>query len=114
MRITAIASATREKQFAAHLINEDTEIICLDEWTSDSLNAEDAKKVLQGGLQILRQKNREACRLYYESGILITTDELPDFGQGPDGLAIRERLAVFEMKLLEKVRRFVTAWLRIA
>ena len=44
MRINAIASATRERQFAAHLINEDTEIIFLDEWTSDSLNAEDAKK----------------------------------------------------------------------
>ena len=45
MRINAIASATREKQFAAHLINEETKIIFLDEWTSDSLNAEDAKKV---------------------------------------------------------------------
>ena len=112
MRINAIASATREKQFAAHLINEDTEIIFLDEWTSRSLNAEDSKKVLQGGLQILPQKNLEACRLYYKSGILITTNELPDFGQGPDGRAISERLAVFEMKPLKKVRRFVTAWLR--
>ena len=73
---------------------------------------DDAKKVLQGGLEILPQKNREACRLYYKSGILITTTELPDFGQGPDGRAIRERLAVFEMKPLKKVRRFVTAWLR--
>ena len=103
MRINAIASVSREKQFAAHLINEDIEIIFLDEWTSDSLNAEDPKKVLQGGLQILPQKNREACRLYYKSGILITSNELPDFGQGPDGRAISERLAVFEMKPLKKV-----------
>ena len=56
MRINAVASATREKQFAGHLINEDPEIIFLDEWTSDSSNVEDAKKVLQGGLQILPRK----------------------------------------------------------
>ena len=84
----------------------------MDEWTSDSLNAEDAKKVLQGGLQIFPQNNREACRLSCKSGILITTNELPNFGQGPDGCAIRERFAKLEMKPLKKVRRFVTAWLR--
>ena len=89
MRINAIASATRKKQFSAHLTNEDTEIIFLDEWTSDSLDAEDDKKVLQGGYQILPQKNREAFRLYYKFGILITTNDLPDFGQGPDGGTIR-------------------------
>ena len=42
MRINANASATHEKQFAAHLINQDTEVIFLDEWTSDSLNAEES------------------------------------------------------------------------
>ena len=85
MRINAIASATCKKQFAAHLINEDTEIIFLDELTSNSLNAEDAKKVLQGGLQILPQKNREACQLHCKSGIIITTNELsrPRWSRNP-------------------------------
>ena len=105
----SLASATREKQFAAHLISDETEIIFLDEWTSDSLNAEDAKKVLQGGLQILPQKNRDAARLYYKSGILITTNDLPNFGEGPDGRAIAARLDVFHMRPLPKVRKSVTA-----
>ena len=112
IRIELIASATREKLFGAHLISDETEIIFLDEWTSDSLNAEDAKKVLQGGLQILPQKDRDAARLYYKSGILITTNDLPNFGEGPDDRAIASRLDVFHMRPLPKVRKSVTAWLR--
>lgn len=38
----------REKQFAGHLINSNTELIFMDEWTEDSLCCEDAKKLLQG------------------------------------------------------------------
>ena len=78
IRIEGIASATRDKQFAAHQFSDETEIIFLDEWTSDSLNAEDTKKVLQGGLQILPQNNCDAPRVYYKSGILITTNDLPN------------------------------------
>ena len=43
-----IAGVAREKQFAGHLINADTELIFMDEWTEDSLCYEDAKKLLQG------------------------------------------------------------------
>ena len=44
IRIEGIANATREKQLVAHFISDETKIIFLDEWTSDLLNAEDAKK----------------------------------------------------------------------
>ena len=110
IRIEGFTSATHEKQFAAHLISEETEIIFLG--MSDSLNAEDTKKVLQGGLQILPQKNRDAARHYYKSGIFITTNDLPNFGEGTNGRAIAVRFDVFHMRTLPKVRKSVTGWLK--
>ena len=91
-----IAGVTREKQFAGHLINENTEVVFMDEWSIDSLNAEDAKKVLQGGLLMLPRKHKEAEKFAYNSGFYITTNEMPKFGQGPDDRAIKRRLSVFE------------------
>ena len=52
-----IVGVTREKQFAGHLINENTEVVFMYQWSNGSLNAEDAKKVLQGGLLMLPKKN---------------------------------------------------------
>ena len=93
-----IAEVTREKQFAiaGHLRNENTEVVFMDEWSIDSLNAEDAKKVLQGGLLMLPRKHRKAEKFAYNSGFYITTNEMPNFGQGPDDRAIKRRLSVFE------------------
>ena len=58
-----IAGITCEKQFAGHLINENTEVVIMDEWSIDSLNAEDAKKVLQGGLVTLPRNTRRPKNL---------------------------------------------------
>lgn len=43
-----VAGVVREGKFAAHLIRDDTQLVFMDEWTSDSLSCEDAKRVLQG------------------------------------------------------------------
>ena len=109
--VSGIASVTREKHFSAHLIKPSTQVVFIDEWTSDSLCAEDAKKVLQGGLQILPQKNKEASKCVYKSGFYITTNEMPRFG-GVDDEAIRRRLAVFQTDPLPTVKRSTTKWLR--
>ena len=110
--VKAIASVTREKQFAAHTINEETQVVFIDEWSSDSMCAEDAKRVLQGGLQILPQKHKEASICIYQSGFVITTNEMPNFGQGLDAEAISTRLAVFQTEPLKSVRRSCTRWMR--
>ena len=101
----AIASVTREKQFAVHAINEETQVVFIDEWSSDSMCAEDAKRVLQGGLQILPQRHKEASICIYQFEFFITTNEMPNFGQGLDAEAISTRLAVFETDPLKSVRR---------
>ena len=35
-------------KFSAHMINDQTQIVMMDEWTPDSLSCEDAKRILQG------------------------------------------------------------------
>ena len=41
-----IAGVTQEGKFAGHMINESTDVVFMDEWTSNSLSCEDAKRVL--------------------------------------------------------------------
>lgn len=43
-----IAGVLKEGKFAAHLITEKTQIVQMEEWTSESLSCEDAKRILQG------------------------------------------------------------------
>ena len=50
-----MAGVVRDGRFSGQLINGKTQIVIMDEWTSDSLNCDDAKKLLQG-------KNAYACR----------------------------------------------------
>ena len=100
----------RKKHFSAHLSKPSTQVVFIDEWTSDSLCVDDTKKVLQGGLQIVPQKNKETSKCVYKSGFYITTNEMPHFG-GVDDEAIRRRLAVFQTDPLTTAKHSTTKWL---
>ena len=106
-----IAGVTHEKRFAGQLINENTEVVFMDEWSIDSLNAEGAK-VLQGGLLMLPRKHKETEKFAYNSGFYITTNEMPNFGQGADDRAIKRWLSVFETVPIPNPRNRVSDWLR--
>ena len=43
-----IAGVVRGGRFAGLMINGNTQVIFMDQWTSDSLCFEDAKRILQG------------------------------------------------------------------
>jgi len=43
--------------------------------------AEDAKKMLQGGLLFVSQKNRAAKRIVYNSGYYMTTNQVGVYSQ---------------------------------
>ena len=118
------------------MISNDTELVFMDEWTSDSLNCEDAKRILQGnfndllfcinhlgfttiflyfqlfillgGLIMLSQKHADAKRVNYRSGFFITTNVLPDFGHQVDQEAILRRLKVFHTRTLQHKDSSVT------
>ena len=43
-----IAGVVRDGRFSGHMINGNTQVVFMDEWTADSLCCEDAKRILQG------------------------------------------------------------------
>jgi len=45
-----ITNIVPDGRFSAANITKDTQVIMMDEWTSDSLSCEDAKRILQGKL----------------------------------------------------------------
>ena len=45
-----IAGVVRDGRFAGLRINDKCQVLFMDEWTSDSLCCEDAKRILQGKL----------------------------------------------------------------
>lgn len=49
---------------------------------------------------MVTRKHKEAVQAHYNSGFFITTNIYPDFGDGRDGQAIRNRLSVFETQAL--------------
>jgi len=108
-----IAGVVRDGRFAGHMVNEKTQVLFMDEWTSDSLCCEDAKKILQGGLLMLPQKHKEASKVIFKSPVFITTNLYPDLGTGADADAIRTRLAIFDTKPLPKKDTSVSGWLRL-
>ena len=55
-----MASVTKEKQFSAAMINDGTQIVLLDEWLENTLQADLAKTVLQGGYMVTAVKHGEA------------------------------------------------------
>ncbi|XP_066929136.1 uncharacterized protein [Clytia hemisphaerica] len=108
-----IAGVMNDGRFSAALIDDQTQIVMMDEWTPDSLSCEDAKRVLQGGMNFLPQKHKEGLRVNYNSGFFITTNVYPDFGNEIDNEAIRKRLDVFQTSSLKRKDPSVEGWLRI-
>ena len=50
--IKFVASITQEAQFSLSMINEDTQLVFLDEWSDRTLASDMAKVVLQGGFMV--------------------------------------------------------------
>ena len=73
----------------------------MNEW-SDGLGSEDAKKILEGGLQSIPQKHKSALVFACKSGFFIASNKMPYFGEGPDSVAIMNRIRTFNTVSLPK------------
>ena len=106
-----LASVTRDRHFSASMLSAETECLFVDEWPPDSMTADDAKRVLQGGYIAIPQKHKEAVQFVYKSGIYITCNEIPKF-TAIDDAAIEARLEIFQAKSLKEKNPTATNWLR--
>ena len=94
-----VASITKEKQFSAAMINDDTQIVLLDEWSENTLQADLAKTVLQGGYMVTAVKHGEARTIINQCPFYITTNQVPKFGA--DDVNVKRRIVVFETVIAE-------------
>ena len=75
-----IASITNEKQFAASVITNDSQLIFLDDWSEHTLQSDMAKTVLQGGFMTKAFKHQTGTCVMNNSSFYITENILPKFG----------------------------------
>ena len=89
-----VATITQEKQFSAAMMREDTKFVFLDEWSENTLQADLAKIVLQGGYMVTCVKHQLPKTLINKTPFYITTNELSNFGSEHDN--VMRRVEVFK------------------
>ena len=105
-----MASVTKEDQFSAAMINDDTQTVLLDKWLENTLQADLAKTVLQGGYMVTAVKHGEARTIINRCPFYITTNQVPEFGA--DDVNVKRRIVVFETKSLPKTDTKAEDWIR--
>ena len=74
-----IAVLTKEEQFGASMIQDDTELLYLDEWTKKQMSDDLLKTVLQGGFFPQAVKHSAPKMQEMNAGVYITCNNLPDY-----------------------------------
>ena len=91
--LTKVAAITQEKQFSAAMMNEHTELLFLDEWSENTLQA---KVILQGGYMVTCIKHQSPKTLVNKPPFYITTNDIPMFGSEDEN--VKRRVEMFETK----------------
>ena len=104
-----IASITKEKQFSAAMIDEDTQLVFVDEWSRTTLDTDLAKTILQGGWMVTAVKHGVPRTIMNNSPFYITTNEVSDFGDDDDN--VKRRIAIFETTTLPTTIKGADKWI---
>ena len=93
MNRSKIVSVTKEKTFGLSMVDEDTELIFIDEWSENTLDISNVKTLFQGGWMVKSVKHQDAQTFDNKAGIYLTCNELPNFGvEQPN---VDRRISVF-------------------
>ena len=80
MNRSKIVSVTKEKTFGLSMVDEDTELIFIDEWSENTLDISNVKTLFQGGWMVKSVKQQDVQTFDNKAGIYWTCNELPNFG----------------------------------
>ena len=61
------------------IVDEDTDLIFIDEWSENTLEIVNIKTLFQGGWIVKSVKHQDAQLFDNKAGIYLTCNELPDF-----------------------------------
>ena len=73
--MTDVASIIQERQFAAAMNEEHTQLVVLDEWSEYALQSDIAKSVLQGRFIVKSVKHKTAKCIENKAPFYITTNQ---------------------------------------
>ena len=93
------------------MINSDTQLVFLDEWSPDHLQSDTAKLLLQGGLMVSAVKYEKARMFINDSAFYITTNNVPNFGEDEDA-NVKRRLKIFETRSMPNPDSKIEPWYR--
>ena len=93
------AMLSKEKNFGASMISDDTELLYVDEWNSDMMTSDLLKTLLQGGSFPQSIKHATPRIQKMNAGVYMTCNILPSFGNEDDN--VKRRLSIFKTKALE-------------
>ena len=93
------------------MINSDTQLVFLDEWSPGHLQSDTVKLLLQGGVMISAVKYEKARMFINNSAFYITTNNVPHFGKDEDA-NVKRRLKIFETKSMQNPSSKIEPWYR--
>ena len=104
-----IASITKERQFSASMINDETELVIIDDWSGHTMGSDLAKTLLQGGWFVTARKHEQPKCVWNNSPFYITTNSVPDFGDESEN--VERRISVFQTKALPSTTAGMDKWI---
>ena len=105
-----LAFIGHEKNFPLSMLNEDTKLVIMDDWSNEKIVVDVLKQVFQGGILAIAEKYKGMRTCQSKCPFYITSNKLPNFGDHHD--AILARLAVFETKSMPMIDRDLHKWYR--
>ncbi|XP_028403921.1 uncharacterized protein LOC114526506 [Dendronephthya gigantea] len=105
-----IASLTNERQFSAAMINNETQLVVVDEWSASTMQSDLAKCILQGGWMVTAVKHGLPKTVLNNSPFYITTNNLPNFGKEEDE-NVQRRIEIFTTTSLPQTLPGIDKWI---
>ena len=104
-----IASVTNEGQFRAAMITETTQLVIIDEWSSNRMQSDLAKTVLQGGWMVTSVKHGPPRCVNNNSPFYITTNDVPNFRKEDEN--VKRRIRIFQTTSLPNTISGIDSWI---
>ena len=80
MQRQKIAVLTKEENFGAQIIQDDTELLWIDEWKKEMISDDLLKTMLQGGYFAQSIKHASPKMQNMQAGVYVTCNNIPDYG----------------------------------
>ena len=105
-----MAVLTKEEKFGASMIQDDTELLCIDEWNKSTMTDDMLKTVLQGGFFAQAIKHAAPKMQQMNAGVYLTCNNVPNFGAEQEN--VERRLYICQTITLPEKASEAPMWIQ--